>query len=39
VPPFEGESLVEVITKLLHDRADSAGSLNPDPASCVREPK
>lgn len=30
LPPFEGESVVQVISKLLHERADSAGSLNPE---------
>lgn len=29
-PPFSGESAVQVIAKLLHERADSAGSLNPE---------
>lgn len=30
MPPFEGESAVQVIAKLLHERAESAGTLNPE---------
>lgn len=29
-PPFDGESIGQVITKLLHQKADSADSLNPE---------
>ena len=35
LPPFEGDSVVQVISKLLNERADSAGSLNPEVSTGV----